>query len=223
MKTYWDLSEEERGTLTREDVERYVDAELMVKGVLKVKPLVLEPEPAVPEPTQGFFVIRLVGGYGNKAAVVFRSVEDARAFLALRPFALESEWLSSSTVEYVSEIRPEAEVVEMRLLTDAERNAARTELSKAAAIKSENAKRKDAYEKAVREQTTALKGLWEDWHACREKVAKLETIRATFTEYRLIAGDPAVAATFLRKVYSADEIAEALPRLAEPVLAGAAE
>ena len=79
MTTYWDLSERERAELSREDVERYVDAELMLKGVLRVKPPVLAAEPEVPQPTKRFFSVTVRGQYNSRdhVGVVFETLEQA--------------------------------------------------------------------------------------------------------------------------------------------------
>ena len=67
MKTYWDLSERQRSELSEADVERYIDAELMTKGVLRPEPLELVEEPPLPEPA---IEIHTVGSsYGNRIHV----------------------------------------------------------------------------------------------------------------------------------------------------------
>lgn len=208
MKTYWDLSEVERGSLLEEDVRRYVDAELMLKGVLKPPPLELEVVPSVPAPPGAFFAVRFGGGRYNQVDAVFESVADARAFLALRPVALQSEWLGSESVQFVKTI-DSPEISEVRCFTEHEKNALRSDLSRAAAVKAANEKRIAAYDAAVSAQTQALKGLWDDWHECRDKRAKLQQIIATFEEYKRIAGDEDIAERFLAKVYEATEIEEA--------------
>jgi hypothetical protein len=102
MTTYWDLSEQERAALTADDVQKYIDAELMLKGVLKVKPLALEPEPTVPVPSTKAFVVRFGGKYGRTdSGVAFDTIESAQAFIALRAVRVESEYMDSTSVPYV--------------------------------------------------------------------------------------------------------------------------
>jgi len=209
MITYWDLTEEERGTLTEDEVERYLDAELMTKGVLRARPLELVTVPELPPPTRSYYAARTERRYG-RAEFAFESKEEAERFLALRPLVVDSEYLGSSgSVEYVREA--ETEIVAVALYTEGEKDAHKRDIEKAGAAKAENERRTREHTEAVKKQTEALKGLWEDWHACREKVRRLNEIRATFEEYKKIAGDDGVAATFLGKVYTPTEIAEALP------------
>ncbi len=212
MKTYWDLSEQERADLAADDVQRYVDAELMLKGVLKVIPLALEPVPKVPEPTTKAFVVRFAGKYGRAdSGVAFATLEAAQAFVALRPLTLGSEYLDSTSVQYTVAVG-DAEIAEVPIFTEEAKNAVRNELKKAAAIAATNSKRTEEYGNAVREQEKALSGLWEDWTRCREENARLRAVADTFADYTRTAGDEATASKFLAKVYPAEIIAEAAQR-----------
>jgi len=89
MKTYWDLSEPERAAMTRDDVARYIDAELMLKGVLAVAPLTLVDETPPALATEPYY---RVGDEYTTLDVAFRSEADARAFLGLGPVRVTTEW-----------------------------------------------------------------------------------------------------------------------------------
>lgn len=217
MKTYWDLSDQERAVLTSEDVQRYLDAELMLKGVLKVKPLVLDPVPSVPEPSTRAFVVRFGGRYGRQdAGVAFSTLEAAKAFIELKPMSLGSDYLESTSVGYTVEVS-DPEVAELPIFTEEAKNIVKAELKKAAAIKASNDRRREEHEKAVREQEKALEGLWEDWARCREEDAKLRAVADTFADYKRTAGDDGIASSFLAKVYPATLIKEAAERFGLPV------
>lgn len=216
MKTYWDLSERERAAMTSEDVQRYVDAELMLKGVLKVKPLELEPVPVVPDPDAKAFVVRFGSKYGRQRVdAAFATLEAAQAFVALRPVRVDSDYLEGESVEYIAKIS-DPEIAEVPLFTEERKNAVKADLKKAAAIKASNARRQEEYAKAIREQDDALKGLWEDWARCREEEAKLRDVANTFADYKQTAGDDELAARFLAKVYPPELITEAAERFGFP-------
>lgn len=208
MKTYWDLGELERGALSAEEVRRYVDAELMLRGVLKVRPLELDPVPETPKPTKVAYVLRAGMARYATIDVAFETLEQARAFLALKPLRLSSEYLGHESVQYVEGVS-DFEIVEVTLFTEAEKDAFKVDLRKAGAVKAENERRERAHAEALAKQEEALRGLWEDWHECRAKVARLREIADTFAEYKRIAGDDIVAARFLEKAYPFDEIVDA--------------
>jgi hypothetical protein len=212
MKTYWDLSEDERGVLTREDVQRYLDAELMLKGVLKVRPLELEPVPTVPAPATAVYTIRF--GRYTDSSVAFATANDAQAFLALKPLRVESHYLDGTSVSSLGDME-DAEVVATPIYTKAEIDSCKAELSKRGAIKAANERRESEYLEARKKQDEALKGLWDDWTLCVEREARLRAVAETFADYAVTAGSTVLAEKFLEKVYPAELIDEARPRFAE--------
>jgi hypothetical protein len=220
MKTYWDLSEAERGELTQDEVQKYVDAELMLKGVLKVKPLVLDPEPTVPEPTTAVYVVRHSRYHEFGAA--FDRIEDAKAFVGLKPKRLESHWLGSESVQAIG-VSPEPEIVEVRVYGETELVAIKGELQRASAVRAGNKRREEEFEKAKKANDEALKGLWEDWTRCRDYTETLRGVAETFVDYQRTAGDDALASKFLRKVYDGEVIAEAAERYKLPISVAADE
>ncbi len=216
MKTYWDLDETERAQLTTEDVERYIDAELMLKGVLKVKPLVLEPEIVAPVPTASVFTVR-IDSY-NKLDVAFETVEQARAFLTLKPKHLASEYMTNGSCPY-TRVLGDCEISEIRVFTEAEKDAAKAELKRAGAVKAENERRVEESSKAHKLQDEALKGLWDDYYECKARDARLRAVAETYADYQRTAGDDIVAANFLAKVYPLELICEAATRFDRPQMA----
>ncbi len=210
MRTYWDLSVTERGALVLEDVQRYVDAELMLKGVLKVKPLALETAPDMPTPSGKSFVVRVPGKYGRQdVGVAFSKLSDAQAFLDLRPMGMGSEYVVNTTVAYLTPI-VDPEIVELAIFTEAEKATVMGDLKRTAAILAANEKRTEEHRVASKVQEDALRGLWEDWNECRDHTAKLHAVADTFAEYKRTAGgDEAIAVSFLRKVYTDELIAQA--------------
>lgn len=217
MKTYWDLSETERAALSQEDVLRYVDAELMLKGVLKVKPLALEEEPAMPDEDARVYVVRSKSQYGkSEMGVAFGSIEAANAFIAMKPLRLESAWLGQESVSFVAP-GADFEIAEISVYSEALKNSAHADMKRASTIRQANEKLRQEHAAALRAQEEALGGMWEDWTACRAAEAKLRAVADTFEDYRRTAdGDSSVASAFLAKVYPADLINEAAQRFGFP-------
>lgn len=212
MRTYWDLTEDERGRLSEEDVSRYVDAELMVKGVLKVKPLVLDPEPGEPEPRAMVYIVRTKGKhYGHTDLdVAFLDEGSARSFLSLSPLAITREYVAGECVA-VSAPLAEPEIAAVAMYEANEVVVIRADLERAGSIRLANAKRQQDFDVAEKSQREALQGLWENWRECRARVAKIHDVAAVFAEYlRMSDGSEVVARAFLAKVYDADLIESAI-------------
>lgn len=215
MKTYWDLQEHERAALSQEDVKRYVDAELMLKGVLKVAPLVLEVEPTIPKPSTTLFVIRTTERrYGSKSDVIaFRDEVDVGKFLALTPIILGSEYVNGHNINVSAPMR-DPEVAKVDVFDADELLKHRATVEQAHAIREKNQKAVAAYEAAEKTVRVALKGLWEDWAEQRDEHARLEKIAATFADYQSTAGDDVTASKFLNKVFKREDIHAAQDRFA---------
>lgn len=210
MQTYWDLTEKERAALSREDVEKFGDAELMLKGVLKVQPLVLEPLPPVASPVKQCFRVRVGSKYQQVTLDVgFDTAETAQAFLALKPLHVTQRWLKGKNVEACSPV-DEHEIVAETMYTAAEVTDSTAALERRAAVETENETRQRAHDDAMKKQAEALEGMWSDWYECQRKVAQMQRVVDTFNDYvRIAGGKRDVAGTFLVKVFSREEIAEA--------------
>lgn len=204
MQTYWDLTEKERAQLSTEEVERFVDAELMLKGVLKVKPLQLTPVPEMPKADLNLYV--LSHSY-RTTDIGFEN--EAHAGDALNDGVyIEQVYVGGQSVNVVRKFEDAA--MKRVQCYSAERFAeARASIEKAAAAKSANERAEREYDAAVAKQDEALKGLWEDWHDCQSKHAELAEVVSTFRDYEKTAGDATTAAKFLAKVFDASKIAEA--------------
>lgn len=205
MQTYWDLSEKERAALSREDVERYVDAELMTKGVLKVEP---PKEAAVPDPPtvsrRSYLRGRHQSRYGTTTTdVAFADAAAAQALLSA--VVIEEDYDTGMKVA-----RTIFELDEVTAVPEDEYLRHRSALQAHKAIIEANKKARTEFAEAAKKQEAALSGLWADWTECRERDARLRKIVDTFEDYKRIAGgDVAVAARFLRKPFTEEEIAEA--------------
>jgi hypothetical protein len=204
--SYWDLSERERAALNHDQVEGFIDAELMRLGVLKVEPLTLEDPITVASPVGSFFGFK----HGvSSLDVLFNSADDAQRFLELKPLIIGRDWARSFSAEFVEEVK-EPEICMRQLYSRAERDTLRVTLDRNMAIKEENEKRTREHRVALDAQDQALAGMWADWYLCSTKAREMKRILDTLAEYNKITSDPEVAKTFLGKVFTADKIAEAM-------------
>jgi hypothetical protein len=207
IKTYWDLSERERAALSREDVARYLDAELMMKGVLALAPLTLVPEPAPKLETKSYY--RVAASDYDVIDLAFASEDDARAFVSLRPLRVRSDWQLGSENRFVEPLGAGTIRTE-DLPGHAEVEAAKATLKEAKAAKEENDRRRRIHEEQSKAVESAVSGLWEDWHECRAKAERMARVSETFAKYTALAsGDLAVASKFLRQVFSVEELVAA--------------
>ncbi len=207
MQTYWDLSERERAALTYDDVKRFVDAELMLKGVLAAGALELVPVPDAPVPSVTLYRPRIQGRYAP-VDVAFTTEEKARAFLDLDPAMIEKDW-QLGDAEIATPVR-EASVEAVTFVMRATADAYKSQLQSIKAAKDENDRRRRAHEEQQKKVDQALQGLWDDWHACCAKGRAIAAINATREKYlRLADGDETTARRFILLVHTEDELAEA--------------
>lgn len=206
--TYWDLEPKTRAALSESDVQRYLDAELMLKGVLKVDPPIYDDAPELPEIAKTTWY--KVAGF----ELVFATGEQALAFAALNPRTHSSKyignyWQSREKIEHLNAESTPGEVTPILLATEAEVGRHKAAIEKRGAVCDANRKKSDDYEKAVKLQNDALSGLWQDWHERRAEAAQHRKVVDTYAAYVQTAGDHDVAAKFLMKVFSVEQIKDA--------------
>ncbi len=206
MKTYWDLSDPERAKLSSEDVERFADAELMVKGVLKPRPPVLADEtaPTIQKPT--FYAVGFHGRYGAATSdLAFADLSDAET-AATRAVAIDDDYEIGLKVAKTVLRDP----IPVQAITESQAVAHRSALLRARAAKEANQKERDRFEHESEKAKVALQGMWDNWHGCLEADRHMRRIVETFEAYVLTAdGSRRTAAKFLSKVFSADAIRDA--------------
>lgn len=207
MKTYWDLTEKDRSKLSHEEVERFVDVELMTVGVLRVADLVLEPEPTPPEPDLEVFT---VGCAGHRFDCVFLTEEAARAFAKLAVRARSYHYLANDFLYFI-EPDTDWKITAEKAFSKNQADIHRNEFAAAKEAKRRNQNAKDEYEKALKAQHDACSHMWSDWHATQAKSVEMDRVADTLKAYQQLAeGDAAVAFRFLRKAFSDSKIAEAV-------------
>lgn len=208
MNTYWDLTERERAVLSREDVETFLDAELMTKGVLAVKAPTYLPVPEVVLNKNDLYEIDPQSSHG-RPHLAFPNEDAARTFLGLGGIVIDADWQIGSDVKFAQPVPNDAPVRTIALATRESVEIARIKLREAKAATEENEKRKRVYEEQLRNVDKALGGLWEDWYACQEKAYRVGRVIETFEKYVKMAGSEATAAKFLAQVFTPPQIAEA--------------
>lgn len=202
---YWDLSERERAALSREDVERFVDAELMTKGVLKARPPQLEPEPeSLVKLSQRFLVKSAASDSWQRPRLLFRTEDDARKFLDLLPEHQHSFYSDGDTIEHGQTFS--RTIAPISIIASEDYEAHKSSLQSAAAIRSANKKATEEQEQTVKAQDHALKGLWDDWQLQRTQDRRFRAVIATFEDYRRIANSADVALRFLLKVHTRSDV-----------------
>ncbi len=208
MRRYWDLSNEERAALSREDVEALCRVEAMEKGVTK-PPIVEEVSEEPPEMrTRTLFRPNYHNEYGSTSAcdVAFETKEQLDAFVALRPVHVERAWEIECNIAHP--ISAEAEVV-----TIANDAASALEARKAwSKAKRVAAEQKQKYEKEKRAYDEAVESVWSDWREQGRHAFEVERAREKWTEYvGMCDGNERIALGFFLKIHSDGEfVAEVL-------------
>jgi hypothetical protein len=216
VKSYWDLSEQQRAALTAAQVEDFIDIELMREGVIRVRDLVLDDEPPLPEPD--VTVYQLQHTSWNTRDLCFETPEDAIASCRDQIGQIDDERIGNGSDYAGPSVRvlkpiPSEQLLakEVKLYSPSRVEQCRLELEKALTARKKNGERKAAHKEAVEKQRKALEGMWGDWHACRDKSDRLERVSATLAEYiGHTSGDREMAMTFLHKVFAAADIEAAI-------------
>jgi mRNA-degrading endonuclease YafQ of YafQ-DinJ toxin-antitoxin module len=204
QRRYWDLSEKERSELTIEQVDSFLEFELMEQGVTKVDEPVLLPVDIAPVQTQLGYALKHTY---SKSSVAYRTPEAAAAALK-DAFWLEHQYIAGdySDIDSGNAISVES----IRYVTQADYLATKSQNDKAAANKKVNDKAQDDYKIAARAVENALSGVWEDYRDCQSKAYRLQRVVDTWKEYlRLCEDNVTTAAKFLAKAFKSDEITAA--------------
>jgi DNA-directed RNA polymerase subunit N (RpoN/RPB10) len=201
MKTYWDYSEKERSEMTEEQVRSMLDVELMEKGVLKVEPPVLRPVENIEVARQTYF---------EAGSILFKTAEEAHSFLALHPHKEGYDYSGAGyDYKYAQPLESEVRQVSMCIKQDVVNLS--TTLAKNKEAKTWNEQAEQKYKKACEAQNKVLDGVWEDWYRCRDLTLQHKKVIDTRAEYlQLTNRDEALARTFLAKVFTEEEIKDAM-------------
>lgn len=210
MNRYWNLSEQERATLAREQVEAFLAVELMEKGVTKVEPPSLHAIDEIIVETTEYFEVQYKGEYSSPdtTGFVFVTVAQAKAFIDAAPLKKDNDWRANDQ----NFARPclEMAIVPIQLPTQQAVLNKKAKLEEIKQLKDANETASAAYHKACEAVTEAVAGVWEDWKECCDKAAQHQQVQATLAEYReLCKGDNGMAIEFLLKAYDQEAISAA--------------
>jgi hypothetical protein len=201
MKSYWEYTEKERSEMSEEDVTGKLDIELMQKGVVKVVAPTLKEVKEIKVESKDFFEVD---------GIIFDSVDSAQKFLALNPSKKNYDYDGAGwDFQYAEPI--DAKIVSVRLYPKQVIISLRPELNKNAEAKKWNDNVQKQYDDACKDQSTVLKGVWDDWYECRTKAERYKKIVDTKAEYmKMCNGDERVAESFLVKTFGEESVKEAI-------------
>ena len=211
MQTYWDYTPKERAALTRDEVEKFLDGELMTKGVLKVDEPRLDkvPEFVTPKGT-AYHTVDWAGesSYSSReqSEFLFATAADAEAFIAMRPMRLKDDW--QSKLKHAQSLA-DGHIVPVSILSEAEHQSIQSAAASAQSVKQANERKRTDYARDSETMRKVIDDIWSDWSKRLDEQASHKKVLATFDEYVTIAGNEATAMTFLRKALDDSEIKDA--------------
>lgn len=213
MKTYWDYNEQERAALTEQQVNSLLDVELMEKGVLKPVAPTLIPivEPKDIGERKQFYGVEFRGKYGSDedSRMVFASMDEAKAFMALNPLVADYNYEAGSDYTYAMSLA-DAKITVKSLFCYEDINRVISLLKKNKSAVEENRSAESKYSEALRIASGVTDGVWKDWYDQRGTRGDMERVVSTYKEYlALTQGDSALALKFLGKVYNQAQIEKA--------------
>jgi hypothetical protein len=209
--TYWELTNNERAVLTREEVEGFLRAELMEKGIVRPVAPVLKPVEVVDVKKDQVFGIEYEGRYSyhkDTADLVFSTSAQAQAVLEQNPMWVRDSD-GGSDYKYAT---PLAGAVIKPLTVCAEQDIVNVQsrLKQAAENQNANDAAKHEYNEAMNVVEKATQGLWDDWYRQVGELEKCQRVKDVYAEYVLTCdGNENVAFKFLLKAYSIEQIAKA--------------
>ena len=208
ITTFWDLTHEQRATLTDEDITRYIDLERMSNGVVRPPTPILKTVTTPEIPKKLFFEVYF-SSYSS-VGIAFSNPEDAAAFIALNPIKVETDYRCRD-ISWAKSIRAEMNVKEIQLATEQNFINHKDALQAAASATEENEKATKTFHELNEKVTDIIDKIHEQCRESRQIAGNRDALRAKWTEYvELCKNDESIAFTFLRKSYTETEIAEAL-------------
>lgn len=219
MKSYWDLTPRERLSLTQDQLnEVWIPREAAMKGILRPAKPVLAPlpdKPEIEEPTQmPFFQVK--GKSDSKGdydfTCLFSTIEDAKAFIAMKPKGYERKYRGSSYSTYYIERTFKHYDVEIINIVDAEEQEAYNEAMKEfAEAKKNNEELQEKYNRALRAVETSAEKLRNNLQALHTRRAELENVVENLKDFiRVAEGDFKMACKFMLKKVNRQLLYDAL-------------
>ena len=206
MQTYWDLTEQERANLTDDEMKYYGDIELMKAGLVRPVPPKLEDVGTVDVNTTEFYCLAYEGDYGhqNTLDLLFDTVEQANAFIALKPKKIKHDWQSG--LDFAEDIA-QPSIKPTKIADTRELNRVQDTAKAIKDAKGRNEKATAEYQKLANETSKALKDIDDDHWRCHDLEREYQHILDTKAEFlRLSKGDEAIAMQFLLNKYRQEDI-----------------
>lgn len=205
-RTYWDVLEGQRHSLTEEDLAQFCRVELAEAGYVYPKPPKVLHEVAPTIETTTFYQPQL--DRYNRLNIAFATMEGAAAFLKLQAVEVADDYRTDTRHS-----KPLAGMLiePVELPTEAQLDNVKQALAEAKGNKDENRKAREEHDKNVRVCDDLVENVREDFRNRVSHEDQLQRVRDTFAEFLEIAGGDALIATrFLLKQRSQEDIAEAL-------------
>lgn len=211
MDRYWDKTKKERAAMTSEQVESFLDVELMEAGVIKPSPLALEEEHVI---DLGEEVTKYGVEYGGRwskdeGTYYFDTAEQAQSFIKLNPMISDCDYSIGSEYRYLKPIT-EISITTKEFYPAETITREASQLTRNKEVREKNEAAKTEFNKLNKAVKSAVDGIWNDWYECQNLATKHQDIKDTHENYlKLSDENPTVALKFLNKAFSAMEIIEA--------------
>ena len=202
MQTYWDLKEKDRAALTEDQLQEYLDKELMTKGQLKPAEPKLQEVNELKIAKKLLFVVRTKN---ELTPIGFETTEGAQAFIDLKPVAFNSTYDLGDRTEYPVPFDKMIRQEEYPSLEDLE--AAKVELEREKLKRNSNKRILTEYHKAKEKVDEILIKIYKDRDDCLDMKRLVEKIEMTMVEYMFMAKDnKETAVNFLLKAFERHEV-----------------
>lgn len=201
MKKWDDLTTKEIAELSREEVQKYIEIELMVQGIENPKPPYYEDEPdSTLEKKDKYFQV---------GSLLFKTAEEANAVLNLNPYKEDYIYAVSYNHKFAVPL-DNKDIQQVFFYRQEDIQSQKENIKLSEKVKSSNNQKKYAYDNALNAVAKIENPMLLSWEQAKDRKLFLSKIRDTFEDYKkLCNGDAGLALSFLHKVYSADEIQEA--------------
>ena len=204
LRCFDDLTDLEKLALTDEEIERFVDIELMKAGLVRPKPPTLK-EVVTPELPEG-------RTYWTVDGLLFDTPEHADTVLKLIVGKKEYCWKITGVSNIAKPFNGAIEGVS--LLTEEDLSPFAAQLESAKAAKDYNETESKHYNEAIKGTQSAFEYIYDNLNTLRRRDNELNEIASTLDRYTELCGDRATAHKFILEKHSKSDVAEACTRYA---------
>lgn len=202
MKNFNELTDEEKATLTNDQINDYIRYRMAESGTHAVENpgqcTIVKPKMRM----QTWYKIR-------NTSILFKSMKAVEKFLELDPAKDVYDWDIGTELRYPSKIDHEIEMIELH--DENELKERGQELIEYNKLYNEWYNKRRKYDDYLGIKNNATRNVWNAIHAAREKVAAINAIRNAYKEYvELADGNEEMALKFLYKTYNKETVNSAL-------------